>query len=124
MNNKKKKKIISENYLNQIPEKSKERPWKTDKSGMAVIDVENKGFYHFIAQRFFKKPRVSHISLDCYGTAVWNSIDGGNTVYDIVMIMEHKFPDEKARMLDRVVTYMAILQNNRFITIARSSKDE
>jgi len=55
---------------------------------------------------------------------VWNSIDGKNTVYDIVLIMEQAFPDEKERMLDRVVTYMAILQNNRFITMIRSSKDE
>ena len=124
MNNKKKKKVVSKNYMNQIPEKSKERPWKTDKNGMAVIDVENKGFYHSIAQKFFKKPRISHISLDCYGTVVWNSIDGKNTVYDIVLIMEQAFPDEKERMLDRVVTYMAILQNNRFITMIRSSKDE
>ena len=83
-----------------------------------------KAFIILLHRNFFKKPRISHISLDCYGTVVWNSIDGKNTVYDIVLIMEQAFPDEKERMLDRVVTYMAILQNNRFITMIRSSKDE
>ncbi len=124
MNSRKKKKVVSENYMNQIPEKSRERPWRTDKNNMAVIDVENKGFYHYIAQKFFKKPRISHISLDRHGTVVWNSIDGNNTVYDIVRIMQDEFPDERERMINRVVTYMAILQNNRFITMKASGKDE
>lgn len=105
------------NYLDSIPEHSKYMPWHIREDGIVEIDMENKGFYHFLAQKFWKKPRVSHISLEKYGTVVWKNIDGKNTIYDIVQIMEQEFPDEKDRMLDRVVTYMATLQRSRFITI-------
>jgi hypothetical protein len=36
-------------------------------------------------------------------------------VYDIVRLMEQEFPEEKDRMLDRVVTFMATLERNGFI---------
>ena len=108
---------MAENYLDQIPVRGTNRPWTEDESGMVVIDIENKGVANKIAQTFFKKPRVSHISLDKYGTVVWNSIDGENTVGEIVEIMKQHFPDEKDRMLNRVVTFMATLQAHAFVKI-------
>lgn len=105
------------NYLDSIPERSGQMPWRIRGDGMVEIDMENKGFYHTIAQKFWKKPRVSHIALEKYGTAVWKNIDGQNTIYDIVRIMEAKFPDEKDGMLDRVVKYMGTLQRSKFITM-------
>ena len=116
MSNKKKVKKISVNYLEQIPKRSDTRPWKKDEKGMVVIEMENKGFYHRIAQRFFKKPKVSYIELDQYGSHVWENIDGKHTVYEIVQSMEDKFPQEKDRMLDRVVTFFATLQTHGFIS--------
>lgn len=111
------KKKLSKNYMDNIPEHAPGLPWHTRRDGMAEIDIEHKGFYHFLAQKIWKKPRVSHIALEKYGTLVWNSMDGKNTVYDIVQIMEREFPDEKDRMLDRVVTYIATLQRGGFITV-------
>ena len=110
-----KKKRISANYFESVPVRREDRPWRLKEDGMVEVDMENKGFYHSIAQKFFNKPRVSHIALDKYGSVVWQSIDGVNTVMDIIHIMEDRFPKEKERMLDRVVTYMATLQNNHFI---------
>lgn len=110
-------KAVQKNYMYMIPVQSKERPWKKSENGMVVIDMENKGFYYFISQKFFKKPRISHISLDKYGTVVWQNINGENTVGDIVEIMKQEFSDEQERMLDRVVTYMATLQTHKFITM-------
>lgn len=112
-----KKKSISPNYMESIPVRSGSRPWRIGEDGMVEIDMENKGFYHFLAQKFFNKPRVSHISLDKYGSVVWQNTDGKNNITDIVRIMENTFPKEKDRMLDRVVTYMATLQRNGFITM-------
>lgn len=79
--------------------------------------MEHRGFYDRIAQRLFKRPRISHISLDRYSSAVWQSMDGENTVGDIVDIMKKRFPGEEERMLDRIVTFLATLQRNGFITI-------
>ena len=112
-----KKKKIPSNYMENVPVHSENRPWRETDDGMVEVDMENKGFYHSIAQKFFNKPRVSHIALDKYGSVVWRNIDGKNNVMDIVHIMENAFPEEKDRMLDRVVTYMAILQNNGFISM-------
>lgn len=108
---------IARNYVDMVPKHSPDRPWRVRGDGMVEIDMENKGFYHWIAQKFFKKPRISHIALDKYGSVVWQSIDGKRTVYEIVQIMESEFPGEKERMLDRVVTYFATLQRSRFIDI-------
>ena len=106
--------------MDSIPERSGQMPWRIREDGMVEIDMENKGFYHTIAQKFWKKPRISHIALEKYGTVVWKNIDGQNTVYDIVRIMEAEFPEEKDRMLDRVVNYMGTLQRSKFITIKES----
>ena len=113
----KKKLKISKNYFDGVPRRQEDRPWRVKEDGIVEIDMENKGFYHFIAQKFFRKPRVSHISLDRYGSVVWQSIDGKNTVLDVIHIMEKEFPGETDRMLDRVVTYLATLQRSGFITM-------
>ena len=110
-----KKQKVSQNYFDSVPHRREDRPWRLKEDGMVEIDMENTGFYHWIAQKFFRKPRVSHISLDQYGSVVWQSIDGHNSVMDIVRIMEKEFPGETDRMLDRVVTYLATLQRNSFI---------
>ncbi len=109
------KKKISPNYLENIPVRRDDRPWRVKEDGLVEVDMEHRGFYHWIAQKFFKKPRISHIALDQYGSVVWQHIDGVNNVLDIVHIMEQTFPGEKDRMFDRVVTFMATLQNNYFI---------
>lgn len=117
-----KKKKVSANYFDAVPTRGSERPWRVKDDGMVEIDMENKGFYNTIAQKLFKKPRVSHIALDKYGSVVWKNIDGKNTVMDIIRAMENEFPKEKDRMLDRVVTYLATLQTNGFITMPRGKK--
>lgn len=110
-----KKKKISPNYMDIIFLPNPERPWRQGEDGCIVVDVENKGVHHRIAQKFWHKPKVSHISLDCYGSALWKLMDGRHTVYDIVQHMKQQFPEEKDRMLDRVVTFLGTLYNNRFI---------
>ena len=81
-----------------------DRPWHRSRDGKIVIDVENRGIHHRIAQKIWHKPKVSHISLDAYGSALWEC-----------MAMKEQFPQEEDRMLDRVVTFLGTLQNNRFI---------
>ncbi len=115
-------KKVSENYLTSIPLVAKENKWHEKEEGIIEIDMEHKGFYAAIAQRFFKKPKVSHVALDRYGSRLWKLIDGNNTVLDIVSEMEKSFPNEKDRMLDRVVTFMATLQSNNFIEMKGANK--
>ena len=69
------KKKDSKNYLDFIPEKNPEIEYETGEDGIITVLIEWKGFYHKLAQRFFRRPRVSEIKLDKLGTFVWNSID-------------------------------------------------
>ena len=89
--------------------------WQQGKDGMIVLDMVNTGFFHGIAQKFFHKPKVSHISLDAYGTKLWLALDGKRTVYQVVNAMEQAFPEEADKMLNRVVTFLRTLQIHHFI---------
>lgn len=110
-----KKQKIDKNYLDIVFIPNPERKWSEREDGMVVIDMVNKGFFHSIAQKFFHKPRVSHIALDQYGTTLWKALDGNRNLFDVIHVMEEVFPDEKDRMLDRVVTFAHTLQVNHFI---------
>ena len=58
------KKKDSKNYLDFIPEKNPEIEYETGEDGIITVLIEWKGFYHKLAQRFFRRPRVSEIKLD------------------------------------------------------------
>lgn len=112
---KQKTKIVSKNYMDKVPMRSADMAFKELENGIIEIDVPHKSFYGKIATKFFRKPAVSHITLDEYGSKVWLSINGKNTIFDLVNIMKDSFPDEEDKMLNRVVTFMAILEDNKYI---------
>ena len=96
-------------------------PWREKKGsdgqtqGIVEIDMENRGFFNWIAQKLFKRPRISHISLDKYGTKLWLALDGKATVNDVLLKMKNAFPEESEKMLNRVVHFLATLERTGFI---------
>ena len=112
---KQKTKRLSANYMDLVFVKNEDRPWNQKEDGIVEIQMENKGFFNTVAQKFFKKPRISHISLDKYGSVLWLAVNGENTVNDIIAVMQEKFPDEKDKMLNRVVQFLTTLELNHFI---------
>lgn len=88
--------------------------WKIEEN-IVTLDVENKGIFNNIAQKFFGQPKISHISLDKYGSTLWQLLDGENTVFEIVKKMEEAFPAEKEKMLNRVIAFLHNLQVNKYI---------
>lgn len=109
---KKKKKLVS-NYMDIIYVQSKDS--HINDNGHVEIHMEHTGLSHRIAQKFFHKPKTSYIELDTYGTAVWKAIDGSHTVHDILLELEQSENNDKDRLLDRLVTFLTTLENNRFI---------
>jgi hypothetical protein len=110
-----KTKRLSANYMDIIFSRNESRAWRQKDNGIVEIEVENKGFFNAIAQKFFKRPKKSQISLDKYGSKIWLLFDGHNAVSDIVKTMEEDFSSEKDRMLDRVITFLGILEVHKFI---------
>ena len=73
---KKKKEVISQNYLEKIPIRPPHIEWSADENGIVTLDIVNTGLFNRVAQKLFRKPRVSHIHLDEMGSFVWPLLDG------------------------------------------------
>ena len=77
--------------------------------------MQNKGFYNRLAQKFFKRPKVSYISLDEYGSFVWQQMDGKRNVYEISKLVSERFGKDAEPVVERLVKYIQILYQNKFI---------
>ena len=91
------KKKDSKNYLDFIPEKNPEIEYETGEDGIITVLIEWKGFYHKLAQRFFRRPRVSEIKL-----------------HAISKELEAEFPSME-QPLTRLIKYLEILHDNHLI---------
>ena len=103
------------NFLDYVPVISPRNQW-TEENGKVTIHMEHRGFYAWIAQTFFHRPRVSHIDLDVYGSFVFRQIDGTRTVGELAELMRRRFGQEAEPLYDRLIKYMQILRNNGFIS--------
>ena len=104
----------AENYLDYIPVISDKNTW-SEEDGVVTVHMVHRGFYASIAQKFFHRPRVSHIKLDGHGSFVFQRIDGTRTVGDLALLVKEEFGDQAEPLYDRLVQYMQILRNNGFI---------
>ena len=103
-----------ENYLDYVPVISPKNTWNAE-NGKVTIHMVHRGFYAGIAQKFFHRPRVSHIDLDEQGSFVFQKIDGKRTVGEIALLVKDHFGAKAEPLYDRLVHYMQILRNNGFI---------
>lgn len=109
------------NFLDFVPVISSINTW-SEKDGKVTIHMVNKGFYPWIAQTFFKRPKVSHIDLDEYGSFIWKQIDGEKNVGEIAIVLKEKYGDKAEPLYNRLVKYMQILRNNRFVYFKYNGK--
>ena len=110
-----KTKKLSANYMDIVFSIREDLTWRKGDEGIVELDMENRGFFNAIAQKFFRRPRVSHISLDAYGSTLWLALDGKATVNDVLKKMQEAFPDESEKMLNRVVHFLTTLELHHFI---------
>lgn len=103
-----------ENYLDYVPAVSGKNTW-SEKDGLVTVHMVHRGFYAAIAQKFFHRPRVSHIDLEGQGSFVFLQIDGKRTVGEIALLVKAEYGDEAEPLYDRLTKYMQILRNNGFI---------
>ena len=104
----------SKNYLDYVPVKNPEIQYHADSDGIVTVEIEWKGFYHRIAQRFFHRPSVSDIRLDTYGSFVWLIIDDVSDVHQLSKKLEEKFPGME-KSLSRLIKFLEILHDNHLI---------
>jgi len=104
-----------ENYLAYVPAISEKNTWDAGEDGIVTIHMVHTGFYDRIAQKFFHRPRVSHIRLEEYGSFIWQLIDGKRNVGEIALQLKEQYGTKVDPLYDRLVQYMKILRNNGFI---------
>ncbi len=109
------------NFLDYVPCCNPLYTWDVDKKGIVTVDVVHKGFYPFLAQKLFKRPRVSHIKLDEYGSFIWQQMDGSKTIYDIAELVKEQYGEAAEPLLDRLVEYFRILYQNKFIGYVKTN---
>ena len=104
-----------ENYLDFVYTINDDLIWTLSECGEVIVEMENKGFTNRIAQRFFKKPAVSKITLEGMGSFIWNCIDGQKSVYDIGLLVHDRFGDEAESLYERLSVYMKHLEQVGFV---------
>ncbi len=113
MNNKNK----ADNLLDFIPVKNVEIAFSTDENGKVTLEIENKGLFNKIAQKLFKKPKISFIHLDDMGSFIWPNIDGEKNISQIGEIVKEYFGEKAEPLYERLCKYLQILESYGFINL-------
>jgi hypothetical protein len=96
--------------------KNPEIEYETNNKGQVTVMIEWRGFYHRIAQRFFKRPKVSAIKLDDYGSFLWQSINDQKTVHQLSLDLQSQFP-KMEKPLARLIRFLEILKDHHLIEL-------
>lgn len=109
-----KRNVTSENYLERKPIRNENLGWKED-NGNVTIEIENKGVFNTLAQKLFRKPKISYVHLDEMGSFIWPIIDGEKTITEIGEVVREHFGENANPLYERLVKYFQILESYRFI---------
>ena len=112
---KKKKNVISQNYLEKIPVRPEHIQGSADEEGIVTLDIKNSGLFNRVAQKLFKKPKVSHIHLDEMGSFVWPLLDGEKNIIELGKLVEAEFGEKANPLYERLAKYFQILDSYQFI---------
>jgi len=110
------KKENNKNYLDRVPIKNDSINWSGDNDGLITLEIENKGVFNRIAQKLFKRPKISYIHLDENGSFVWPLIDGERDVAAIGKLVDEHFGEKAHPLYERLVKFFQILDSYGFIT--------
>ena len=80
-----------------------------------TLEIENKGVFNRIAQKFFKKPRISYVRLDENGSFIWPLLDGEKNIIELGKLVDEKFGTAAHPLYERLATFFQILDSYGFI---------
>ena len=66
---------MKDNYLEKKPMCTPSIRFTVDEAGIVTLEIENKGFMNKLAQKFFKKPKISYVHLDALGSFIWQNLE-------------------------------------------------
>lgn len=110
-----KREVFPKNYLERVPVCKVGMDWSVDENERVVLHIENKGAFNRIAQKLFKKPKVTYIHLDETGSFIWPVIDGERDLIAIGKLVEERFGEAANPLYERVAKFFQILHSYGFI---------
>ena len=113
------KQVIDENYLTKIPVHKEGIKWSVDANNMVTLQMENKGITNKIAQLIIKKPKISYIHLEEFGSFIWPLIDGKTDIHEIGEKVQEHFGDKAEPIYERLAKFIQILDSYGFITFKK-----
>lgn len=105
----------TENFLDYRPFHSPRISCERDEEGMITILWENKGLFNRLLQLLIKKPKVSQIHLDDYGSFVWELMDKSRTIHEIGLELKNKYGEDAEPLYERLVRFIKTLKDCGFI---------
>lgn len=109
------KKQIKENYLEKVPFKKENLNWSLGQDGKVTLEIQNRGIANRLAQLILKKPKISYIHLEEFGSFIWQLIDGKSNIITIGERVHEHFGDNAEPLYERLSKYFTILESNGFI---------
>lgn len=113
------KKSKQENYLENIPAHKHDIGWSKDENDIVTLEMKNRGLANVLAQKLLKKPKVSYIHLEEFGSFVWLQIDGKRDILTIGKMVKERFGEKAEPIYERLAQYINTLQSNGFVTIVK-----
>jgi len=89
--------------------------WSTDEKGLVTLEIQNTGIMNRIAQKLFKKPKVSYVHLEEVGSFVWPLLDGEKTILVLGEAVKEHFGEKAEPLYERLAKYFQILDSYRFV---------
>ena len=109
-------KIKEVNYLELKATRNPLIKW-SEKDGAVTLELENKGAMNRIFQFLLKKPKITYIHLEDFGSFIWPLLDGTRTVEELGLEVKEKFGEKAEPLYQRLVEYLKILESHKFITM-------
>ncbi|MBO5321097.1 MAG: PqqD family protein [Clostridia bacterium] len=108
---------MSSNYLDLVPQINGGLNWNKDENNIVTLEIENTGLFNRIAQKVFKKPKISYVHLDELGSFVWLLIDGKRNISDIGASVKEHFGEEAEPLYEKLSKYFQILKSYNFVIL-------
>ena len=105
----------NEYFLDNKPIRNENIGWSADDNGIVTLEIENKGVFNRIAQKLFKKPKISYVHLDEMGSFVWPVIDGEKDITELGKLVDEHFGEKAHPLYERLAKYFQILHSYGFI---------
>ena len=105
------------NFLNYIPRPAGCIRVAAGEDGFNHLEILHEGWADRAAQKLLKKPVVTHVALERFGSFIWQQIDGKHSIYEIALMVKETFGEEAEPLYERLTAYFCMLKQKGYITL-------